>query len=74
MLEYFQGKENATMFHNCWVLLATFLVSNFAQAGRKKILGGSLIGQSAMRLTYPFMARLVMDGDKRCGGSVISDR
>ena len=41
---------------------------------RRKIARGTRIGYSTMKAQYPFMARLVMDGADRCGGSVISDR
>ena len=35
---------------------------------------GSKVDYRIMKLLYPFMARIVLDGNERCGGSVIAER
>eukprot|EP00092_Neocalanus_flemingeri_P055151 GFUD01065077.1.p1 GENE.GFUD01065077.1~~GFUD01065077.1.p1 ORF type:complete len:342 (+),score=69.68 GFUD01065077.1:41-1027(+) len=66
-----------TLLQKCCFLIS-FMQVQFAQAEKQtvitKIAGGGRIGYNTMMKQFPFMARLVMDGDKRCGGSVISDR
>ena len=60
------------MMRICFVLLGIYV---YVQAERqKKIIFGTHIGNVVMKELYPFMARIVMDGAYRCGGSVISER
>ena len=40
----------------------------------KEIAYGSKVDYGIMKRSYPFMARLIMDGGERCGGAVIADR
>ena len=39
----------------------------------REIAYGTTVDYSLMKISYPFMARLIMDGEK-CGGAVIADR
>ena len=35
---------------------------------------GTVVDYSVVKISYPFMARIIMDGSFRCGGALISDR
>ena len=39
----------------------------------REIAYGTTVDYSLMKISYPFMARLIIDGE-RCGGAVIADR
>ena len=53
------------------------VISEGVSQGRgrpKEIAYGSKVDYGIMKRSYPFMARLIMDGGERCGGAVIADR
>ena len=40
----------------------------------QEIANGAVVDYATMRRSYSFMARLVMDGAFRCGGSVVAEK
>ena len=59
-------------------LLCLFLFSyvravNTGNQRPREIAYGAIVDYSQMKISYPFMARLIIDSE-RCGGVVIADR
>ena len=56
--------------------LFSLLCARAVNKGRsrpREIAYGKTVDYSLMKISYPFMARLIIDGEK-CGGAVIADR
>ena len=58
----------------CLYLVFCSLVSAVRTGGKGEIANGVVVDYNTAKASYPFMARLVMDGAIRCGGAVISRR
>jgi hypothetical protein len=74
----FAGKMSAAASH---ILAFTFIflpsVSSLNKGEKKtthEIAYGSVVDYSIVKISYPFMVRIIMDGSYRCGGALISDR
>ena len=46
---------------------------NTGRSRHREIAYGTTVDYSLMKIFYPFMARLIIEGE-RCGGAVIADR
>ena len=57
-----------------WVVIVLVMCCCQFSNAERKIAQGTRVGYNTMMSLYPFMARLVMDGKYKCGGSLISDR
>ena len=57
----------------CLISLQCVRAVNTGRQSQKEIAYGTIVDYSLMKISYPFMARLIIDGE-RCGGAVIADR
>ena len=61
-----------TLFFICIYYIATVCVVGVKW--NREIANGAVVDYATMRRSYPFMARLVLDGAFRCGGSVVAEK